>query len=116
MGSDKNYPEEAPAHEVTVDGFWMDQHAVTNEEFAASSKRPSTSRSPNARRIPTIIPPPNRKCSCLRRSFFKNPNNVNLNDCYQWWTYVPGANWRHHKTKRKRQAIKIALRRAACLR
>ena len=24
MGSDKHYPEEAPAHEVTVDGFWMD--------------------------------------------------------------------------------------------
>ena len=24
MGSDKHYPEEAPAHRVTVDGFWMD--------------------------------------------------------------------------------------------
>jgi formylglycine-generating enzyme required for sulfatase activity len=33
MGSDKHYPEEAPAHQVTVDGFWMDQHTVTNEEF-----------------------------------------------------------------------------------
>ena len=33
MGSDKHYPEEAPAHEVTVEGFWMDQHTVTNEEF-----------------------------------------------------------------------------------
>ena len=26
MGSDGHYPEEAPAHEVTVDGFWMDTH------------------------------------------------------------------------------------------
>ena len=26
MGSDKHYPEESPAHEVTVDGFWMDRH------------------------------------------------------------------------------------------
>ena len=33
MGSDKHYPEEAPAHEVTVDGFWMDTHTVTNAEF-----------------------------------------------------------------------------------
>ncbi len=33
MGSDKHYPEEASAHEVTVDGFWMDRHTVTNEEF-----------------------------------------------------------------------------------
>src|SRR5689334_390178 len=33
MGSDRHYPEEAPAHEVRVDGFWMDAHTVTNEEF-----------------------------------------------------------------------------------
>ena len=26
MGSDKHYPEEAPAHRVTVDGFWMDRY------------------------------------------------------------------------------------------
>ena len=25
MGSDRHYPEEAPAHKVTVDGFWMDR-------------------------------------------------------------------------------------------
>ena len=25
MGSDKHYAEEAPAHRVTVDGFWMDR-------------------------------------------------------------------------------------------
>jgi formylglycine-generating enzyme required for sulfatase activity len=31
--SDKHYQEEAPADEVTVDGFWMDKHTVTNEEF-----------------------------------------------------------------------------------
>ena len=34
MGSDHHYPEEAPAHKVTVDGFWIDRHAVTNAEFA----------------------------------------------------------------------------------
>jgi formylglycine-generating enzyme len=34
MGSDHHYPEEAPAHQVTVDGFWIDRHAVTNAEFA----------------------------------------------------------------------------------
>ena len=34
MGSDHHYPEEAPAHRVTVDGFWIDRHAVTNAEFA----------------------------------------------------------------------------------
>src|SRR5215472_5350140 len=34
MGCDKAYPEEAPAHQVTVDGFWIDKYTVTNEEFA----------------------------------------------------------------------------------
>lgn len=33
MGSDRHYPEEAPVREVAVDGFWLDQHPVTNLEF-----------------------------------------------------------------------------------
>ena len=33
MGSDKHYPEEAPAHRVTVDGFWIDRTPVTNRQF-----------------------------------------------------------------------------------
>ena len=42
MGSDVHYPEEAPAHKVNVNGFWMDVHAVTNADFSVSSKPPST--------------------------------------------------------------------------
>ena len=34
MGSDAFYPEERPVHDVTVDGFWIDRCAVTNEEYA----------------------------------------------------------------------------------
>ena len=34
MGSDRHYPEEAPAHPVTVGGFWIDSRPVTNAEFA----------------------------------------------------------------------------------
>jgi len=33
MGSDGHYPEEAPAHIVRVDAFWIDRHAVTNADF-----------------------------------------------------------------------------------
>jgi hypothetical protein len=35
MGSDVHYREERPAHEMTVDGFWIDRHAVTNVGFTA---------------------------------------------------------------------------------
>ena len=33
MGSDEHYPEEAPVHRVTVDGFWIDRTPVTNRQF-----------------------------------------------------------------------------------
>jgi formylglycine-generating enzyme len=29
MGADQGYPEEAPAHAVTVSAFWMDEHTVS---------------------------------------------------------------------------------------
>src|SRR5215475_1459317 len=35
MGSDHHYPEEAPAHRATVDGFWIDPTPVTNRQFRA---------------------------------------------------------------------------------
>jgi formylglycine-generating enzyme required for sulfatase activity len=34
MGADLSYPEEGPAHDVTVGAFWIDEYAVTNAEFA----------------------------------------------------------------------------------
>ena len=33
MGSDTHYPEEAPAHRVTVDDFLIDRTPVTNRQF-----------------------------------------------------------------------------------
>jgi formylglycine-generating enzyme len=33
MGSDRHYPEEAPAHSVTVGEFWIDRTPVTNRQF-----------------------------------------------------------------------------------
>jgi sulfatase modifying factor 1 len=33
MGSDDFYPEERPAHEAGVEGFWIDRHPVTVRDF-----------------------------------------------------------------------------------
>ena len=33
MGSEAFRIEEAPVHEVAVDGFWIDSHDVTNAQF-----------------------------------------------------------------------------------
>src|SRR5689334_14209998 len=34
MGSDRHRPEERFSHVIEVDGFWIDQHEVTNAQFA----------------------------------------------------------------------------------
>ena len=39
MGSDDHYPEEAPARDVAVDGFWIDRHQVTNRAVRGASSR-----------------------------------------------------------------------------
>ena len=39
MGSNDHYPEEAPTRQVSVDGFWMDEHTVTNAEFSRFVKK-----------------------------------------------------------------------------
>ena len=33
MGSEDFYPEERPVHDVTVGGFWMDEHPVMAADF-----------------------------------------------------------------------------------
>jgi formylglycine-generating enzyme len=96
MGSDNAYPEEAPAHRVTVDGFWMDARAVTNKDFArfvqrtryvtVAERRPDPADYPGAR--PELLEP----SSCV---FVAPTRRVSLDDPYNWWTYIAGADWRH---------------------
>jgi sulfatase modifying factor 1 len=48
VGSDGHYPEEAPAHRATVEGFWMDRCAVTNAQFRRSVDATRPRCAPNA--------------------------------------------------------------------
>ena len=56
MGSDRHYAEEAPVHQVQVDGFWMDAYPVTNAEFRcfveATGYTTAAERSPNPEDYP----------------------------------------------------------------
>jgi sulfatase modifying factor 1 len=96
MGSDKHYVEEAPAHRVSVDGFWMDSHTVTNDEFRhfveATKHLTFAELPPNPDDYRGAKPELLVPASVV---FQKPRHRVGLHDCYQWWTYVPGANWRH---------------------
>ncbi len=84
MGSDKHYPEEAPAHAVTVEDFWMDTHTVTNEEFRrfieATKHVTLAERAPNAQDYPGAKPELLVPASVV---FQKPRQRVDLRDCYQ---------------------------------
>ena len=69
MGSDRHYPEEAPAHRVSVDGFWIDRTPVTNRQFKDFVKATG--------HVTFAEIPPDPK------------------DWGQWWTFLKGADWRH---------------------
>jgi formylglycine-generating enzyme required for sulfatase activity len=96
MGSDHHYPEEAPAHYATLDGFWMDRYTVTNSQFRAFVEATDyvtlAERVPDAADYPGALPEMLVAASVV---FQKPPGRVDLRNIYNWWTYVPGANWRH---------------------
>jgi formylglycine-generating enzyme len=96
MGSDRHYPEEAPAHQVTVDGFWMDRHPVTNAEFRrfveATGHVTLAERAANPDDYPGAKPELLAPASVV----FRQPRlRVDLRNHFNWWDYVPGACWRH---------------------
>jgi formylglycine-generating enzyme required for sulfatase activity len=96
MGSNDHYPEEAPVHQVTVGGFWIEPHAVTNEEFARFVAE--TGHVTSAERAPTAEDYPGADPNLLVPAsvVFQRPRfRVDLRNHYNWWTYVPGADWRH---------------------
>ncbi len=96
MGSDKHYPEEAPAHTVTVDGFWMDRYAVTNREFRkfvdATGHVTLAERPADPANYPGAVPELLVPSSVV---FAKPRQQIDMRNAYNWWTYVAGADWRH---------------------
>jgi formylglycine-generating enzyme len=85
-----------PIHRVYVDGFWMDTTVVTNAQFAqfvdATEYVTVAERTPSANDLPGVPP----EDLVAGAAVFSPPDHpVPLTDYTQWWSYVPGANWRH---------------------
>lgn len=85
-----------PIHRVYVDGFFMDKTVVTNAQFEAFIKATNyvtvAERTPRAEDFPEA-PPENLVAGSV---VFSPPDHpVPLDNHLQWWSYVPGANWRH---------------------
>jgi formylglycine-generating enzyme required for sulfatase activity len=95
MGSDQHYPEEAPTHHVTVDGFWIDRTPVTNREFLrfanATGYVTFAELKPLASDYPGALPHMLRAGSLV---FTPPKHPVDLRDWSQWWQFKFGANWR----------------------
>ena len=95
MGAEE-FPDAQPWHRVSVDGFWMDKTEVTNDQFAKFVKATKyvtvAEQAPRAEDFPGA-PPENLVAGSV---VFSPPDQpVKLNNHFQWWSYVKGANWQH---------------------
>ncbi|HKQ30703.1 MAG TPA: formylglycine-generating enzyme family protein [Burkholderiales bacterium] len=96
MGSDRHYRDEAPSHQVTVDGFWIDRYPVTNERFSefvrATGHVTQAELPPRPERYTEERSPRLHSGSLV----FVNPGReVDQSNLHDWWVYVRGAQWRH---------------------
>ncbi|MCC6888626.1 MAG: formylglycine-generating enzyme family protein [Hyphomicrobiales bacterium] len=95
MGSDSHYPEEAPAHRVTIGSFWIDRTPVTNNDFRkfvnATGYVTFAELKPDPKDYPGALPQMLQAGSLV----FTPPKHVpNLQDWSQWWVFKFGANWK----------------------
>lgn len=110
MGADDStgMADEYPKHTVDIAGFWMDEHEVTNAEFAqfvAATGYVTTAEKPISKEeLLASLPPgtPEPDSSALAGMMapgalvFTPPDHaVPFNDISQWWSFVAGTTWQH---------------------
>ena len=106
MGTDseESWPDERPAHRVRVDAFWMDEHEVTNAQYRAfveaTGYLTTAERPPDVGEIlqqsPPGTPPPPKESLVPGSLVFTPPAHaVPPEDYRQWWSWTPGASWKH---------------------
>lgn len=96
MGSDEHYAEEAPVHPVEVDPFWIERGPVTNEQFATFVEQTGHRTVAERPLDPADFPgAPAENLVPGSLVFTGAPGPVDLRHLSQWWTWTPGACWRH---------------------
>jgi formylglycine-generating enzyme required for sulfatase activity len=96
MGSNDHYQEEAPAHLVEVDGYFIDRYPVTNRDFAAFVE--ATGHVTFAELAPDPAGYPGATPEILHAGslvFTRPHHRVDTRDRSQWWRFVKGADWHH---------------------
>ncbi|WP_290742090.1 formylglycine-generating enzyme family protein [Amaricoccus sp.] len=95
MGSDRHYPEEAPAHRVRLGAFAIEETTVTNRQFAAfvaaTRYRTVAERQLDPRLYPGADPASLVPGSLV---FRMTSGPVDTRDFRNWWIWTPGAFWR----------------------
>jgi formylglycine-generating enzyme required for sulfatase activity len=96
MGSDDHYPEEAPSRRVAVGGFWIDRHQVSNGRFAAFVRETGYRTVAERPLDPAAFPgAPAENLAPGSLVFTRTAGPVDLRHMDRWWTWTPGACWRH---------------------
>ncbi len=96
VGSDRHYPEEGPVRRVAVGGVWMERYPVTNDrygEFVAATGYVTVAERPLDPADYPGAPAENLVAGSM--VFTPTSGPVDLRHLSQWWTWVPGASWRH---------------------
>lgn len=95
MGSN-DFPDSKPVHQVTVHSFYMDEHEVTNAQFAAFVKATGYKTVAEQQLNPKDYPGVPASALVPGSAVFSPPNHkVSLDNPMQWWQYVAGASWQH---------------------
>ena len=95
MGSAGFYPEESPPRRVRVDGLWVDEGPVTVAAFSRFVAATGHVTEAEIAPIPADYPGADPALLVPGALVFRPSDGpVDLRDVRNWWSWVPGANWR----------------------
>jgi formylglycine-generating enzyme required for sulfatase activity len=93
MGSNA-FADAQPIHQVKISGFWIDEHEVSNAQFAAFVKATGYKTVAERPLNPTDFPGVAADKLVPGSAVFTPPSHkVNLDNPLQWWRYISYANW-----------------------